>query len=399
MFLLFSGTFVTSFDRGSIGAASSTMMKDLGLNAKDMGYVLSAFGWGYLAFMIPSGVMADRFGAKKTLGYAAIVWSFFSAITGSVSSLLQLIFCRTGVGLGESAVNPVNTKIVKSHFDSHMRGIAVGLYLSGFRLGLAAAPVVMVFLIQSYSWRDAFYMTGGASLLWVVLWKLTYHEAEKEVLVSAPARIPWMKLIRYRSMIGLVLCKFFQDYTYYFFVTWLPLYLIQDRHFSLKESGWSSSFPFLLAAVCQPLAGIGSDWLAKNGFSLTVARKTPVIVLQLLATIVVIAGYADSAVLAVWLLSLSLSFESGASAVLAATCAEIAPENGAASASAMMNGAGALAACICPLITGYTVNGTGHFEIALWLGAMMLVLGALSMWLIVGKIEPIRMDDAESSAA
>lgn len=400
LFLLFSGTFVTAIDRGSLGGASTTIMKEMNLNPKQMGYILAAFGWGYAALIVPAGALADRFGAKGTLGWFALTWSLASALSGAAMNRSQLVLCRIGVGFGEAAVNPVNTMIVKSRFPSSLRGTAVGIYLSAFRLGLAVAPVLMAWLIVRTSWRKAFYLTGAGSALWVGLWYFTFTE-KREPANSRRLlpRVPWRLLLKHRNIQGLVLCKFFQDYAYYFFVTWLPAYLAMERGFGLMKSGLFASLPFLAAFLSQPLAGMASDWLIKCGWSRTAARKGPIVVLQLVAAVVVAAGYADSAILAMWLLSLSLACESAASAVLAAACAEVAPLGAAASASGLMNGAGALAACVCPIVTGELVYRSGNFHSALWAGGVMLLLGAFSMWFVVGTIDPIEFPAAETGAA
>src|SRR5690606_30493167 len=139
----------------------------------------------------------------------------------------HVLLFRIGVGVGEAAINPVNTKVVRATFPSEERGTAAGFYLSGFRLGFAAAPVVMAYLIQLWNWRYAFIITGGGSLLWVALWYFTYRESKRESVATGPAeKVPWSKLLRHRSIVGIVLCKFFQDYSFYLFVTWLPAYLV-----------------------------------------------------------------------------------------------------------------------------------------------------------------------------
>jgi len=116
--LLFCGTFVNAVDRGSLGVAAPSIMKELHLNPAMMGVVLSAFFWTYFAMNIPSGTLADRFGAKATLGWAAFVWSFLSALTGAAHSFVQLVLFRIGVGAGEAALQSCNFKVVKSVFPS-----------------------------------------------------------------------------------------------------------------------------------------------------------------------------------------------------------------------------------------------------------------------------------------
>jgi ACS family glucarate transporter-like MFS transporter len=411
VFLLFTGTLISAIDRGSISTAGPEIMKDLRIDPAQFGVILSAFFWAYLAMNIPAGLIADRIGPKTTLALSGLIYSMFTAATGLVSRVGHLILVRLGVGAGEAATLPCNTRIVRATFVSEQRGTAMGWYLSGFRLGFALSPVAMAYLISHYSWRRAFYISGVLSAGWVVLWCLTYVErrdrsATATATTAAPVRQPapatkirWSALLRHRTIVGLVLCKFFQDYTYYLFVTWLPGYLILQRGFSLIKSGWYAAIPWIAAFVFQPLAGGISDGLLRRGVDRTIARKAPIIVMQLLATVVVAAGYARSAVVAVWLLAVSLVFESGSAIVLWTVCAEVAPDEASASVAGIMNTAGALAGILAPIITGVLLKYTGSFNAALLVGGLMFVCGALSMCFVVGKVETIALGEAESARA
>ena len=188
---------------------------------------------------------------------------------------------------------------------------------------------------------------------------------------------------------GLVLCKFFQDYSYYLFVTWLPAYRVMERKLTLIKSGWYGAIPWIVAFLFQPLVGWASDVLIKRGWTATRSRKGLVIAMNLLATVVVFAAYAESAVVAVLLLTLSLAFESASSVLLWTVCAEVAPDRASASVAGIMNSAGALAGIVAPIVTGYLLKTTGHFEEALVVGGAMFVLASLAMGLVVGKVETI----------
>ena len=395
IFLLFTGTLINAIDRGSISTAAPSMMKELNIDATMMGVILSSFFWAYLVLNIPAGLIADRFGPKATLGWSAFLWSVFSALTGTATRFWHVVLFRIGVGAGEAAINPVNTKVVRANFSSAERGMAVGWYLSGFRLGFAAAPVIMAYLIQAYSWRHAFIITGAASLLWVVLWMFTYQEkAVADPTAAAPAKIPWRELLRHRNITGIVLCKFFQDYSFYLFVTWMPAYLIVERKMTLIKGSWYAAIPWIAAFFFQPMAGWFSDRLIRRGQTPTQARKSVIIAMNVLAAVIIFAPYTDSAKIAVALLTLSLAFESASSVILWTVCAEIAPGPAAASVAGIMNPAGALAGIIAPVVTGYLLTTTGKFEAALLVGGIMFVLVSLTMWLVVGKVETIRLSNA-----
>ena len=202
-----------------------------------------------------------------------------------------------------------------------------------------------------------------------------------------------MELIKNRTVLGLILCKFFQDYLFYLFVTWLPAYLIMGRGFTVMKMGWYASLPWIAGFIAQPLVGWFSDWLIKRGISVTVSRKSIIVVMQFMAASVVLAGYVEDAMLAVWLLTLSVACESASTAVLWATCADVAPPNAAGSLAGIMNTAGALAGVLAPTVTGFFVMMTGSFQQALLIGSCMVAFAALSMWFVVGEIKTIPVSD------
>ena len=107
VFLLFTGTFINAIDRGSISTAVPYIMDDLKIDGGMMGVILSSFFWTYLVLNVPTGLVADKLGAKGTLGWSAFVWSMFSAVTGLATRQWQLLIFRMGVGAGEAAVMPV----------------------------------------------------------------------------------------------------------------------------------------------------------------------------------------------------------------------------------------------------------------------------------------------------
>lgn len=394
--LLFLGTFINALDRASLSTTAPYMIHDLQLDAGLMGIILSAFFWSYLLMNIPMGGLADKYGAKSVMGGAAFLWSICSAGTGIARDFLHVILARIGVGVGEAASFPVNAKIVNNNFPSEERGLAIGWYTAGLRLGFAATPIIMAYLISNWSWRDAFIITGFGSLAWVLLWYVTYKEKkisdkENDEQQNPKVTIPWMQLLRHRNAVGLVICKFFQDYLFYLFVTWLPAYLIMGRGFTIMKMGWYASLPWIAGFIAQPLIGWVSDNMIKHGYSVTFSRKSVIILMQLMAASVVAAGYVDDAITAVWLLTLSVACESASTAILWTTCAEVAPQQAAGSLAGVMNTAGALAGILAPTVTGYFVKVTGSFQQALLIGSIMVVFAALAMLFIVGQIKTIEI--------
>jgi len=406
VFLLFSGTFINAIDRASLSAAGPTMMKDLHFDPAVMGIILSAFFWPYALLNIPAGALSDKFGGKRVLGWAAIVWSFASAATGIAGSYFHVILARIGVGVGEAANFPVNAKIVNNTFQSQERGTAIGWYTAGLRLGYAACPLIMAYLLTHWGWRTAFIITGLGSLSWVALWYFTYKERpaenqqapESAITKAPPVKIPWKELLQHRNVIGLVMCKFFQDYLFYLFVTWLPAYLIMARGFTIMKMGTYDSLMWLAGFAAQPLIGWFSDRMIINGVSVTLARKSLIVIMQLFAASVIAVGFIDDTMTAIWLLILCVACESASTSILWTTCTEVAPSYAAGTLAGIMNTAGAFAGMLAPIVTGMVLKITGSFQMALIFGGVMVACAALSMWFIVGELKPIRIEKYEQLA-
>lgn len=389
VFLLFSGTFINAIDRASLSVAVPIMMTGLKLDKTTMGIALSAFFWVYMLASVPVGKLGDKYGAKRTMGWCAALWSVCSALTGSAKNLVSLILARVGVGLGEAASFPISAKIVNNSVHPHRRGTAVAFYSAGLRLGFAVTPILMGWLMVTCGWRAAFFLTGVASLAWVALWIFTCDEVQPDHSQPAQPKIPMFALLKNRTVLGLMLCKFFQDYLFYLFVTWLPGYLVLGRGFSIINMGWCAAVPWVAGCIAQPVMGWLSDALIRRGVSITVSRKSLIVVLQLLAASVVAAGYVSNAMTAVWLLTLSVACESAAAALLWTICTDVAPPSAAGSLAGIKNTAGALAGILAPFVTGYLAEQSGSFQVPLLLGGVMVIFAAACILFVVGELKPI----------
>jgi len=109
--------------------------------------------------------------------------------------------------------------------------------------------------------------------------------------------------------------------------------------------------------------------------------------------------YTDSAMLAMWLMTIAVVFESSASTIMMVTCAEIAPPNAAGAVAGIMNTAAGVAGIAAPLITGILLQITGSFQQAFALASVFIIIAALTMWFVVGKIEQISFDKKPSEAS
>lgn len=394
--LLASGMFINAFDRGALGVAAPVMLKELKMDPGVMGLALSAFYFSYIICMVPVGRFADKYGAKKALGWAAALWSLASAATGFITGLYGLIAARLVVGAGEAAGNPLSAKVINENFPSARRATATGFCLSGTKLGMAAVPVVMGFLLATWNWRVAFIITGIASLLWCAAWYFFYKEDEPQSAQAATmqqASIPWKKLLANRTVVGLMITKFFLDYLWVLFVSWLPAYLVMERGFSIIKMGLYASIPWVLSFVAQPAMGFFSDWLIKKGVSVTKARKYTLVGSQVVAALVITVGFVDDPLLAVLLLTINIIGESASAGIMWTILAEVAPKGMGGTVSSAINTVSSIAGVLAPTITGFIYKFTGSFQMALLVAGIGVCLSICAILFIVPDIKPIELEN------
>ena len=394
--LLTFGTFINAVDRASLSVAVPSIIKDFGIDTVTMGVALSAFFWAYALGNAPAGNLSDRFGTKKVLGWSAVIWSIFSALTGLAQNVYHIMMARFGVGLGEASSLPTNTKIIAANFPSHERGTAVAVSLTGIRIGNAVTPILMAFLIATWGWRAAFVITGLGSLLWCVFWYFGFKDLSevqaREAGKKEKVKIPWKFILTSRSLLGLTVVKFTQDFLQWLFLTWVPGYLVMGRGFSVITMGFYMSLAYATAAIAQPAVGWISDILIKRGWSVNRARKTVQVTLQILSATIIITGYTDLVPVAMFFLVLAISAESICAGHMWTIISEVVPAKLVGSVGGLINTIGSVAGIISPIVTGIIVKVTGSFQLALLIGGCSILVAAVVIIFIVPELKPLTLD-------
>jgi MFS family permease len=391
-----SGTAINTIDRIGLSTAAPLVIKDLHLSPALMGVAFSAFFWPYVLLQIPTGSLADRFGAKLVLGWAAGIWSIASASTAFVSNLVTLAATRIFLGAGESAWFPINVKVINNYFPKEERGFANGLSNGGIRLGSAIAPILMVTLIRSIGWRYAFLITGLGSLIWCVFWYFGFNPGKESSGASLDKHESFAlkELLSKRITIGIVLTKFFNDYLYYLLLTWIPTYLVMEKGFSLTKMGIYASFPWFFGFLGEPIVGGLSDWLIRKGWSVTRSRKSCAVAVQLISGIATMwVGFVSGPIMMVLTLTVAIAFQAASGSMTWTLCTEVAPKRAAGLMGGIMNTGGAVAGVLSPIITGLIFGATGSFRWALVIGGGAVLLASASVLFVLKDLIPISLAD------
>jgi MFS transporter, ACS family, D-galactonate transporter len=415
--MAFLGTTINYVDRANLAVAAPFISDDLKLGSFQTGLVLSGFFWTYAIGQLLAGYLVDRFGARIMYTFSAVWWSVFTAATAITQGFASLLGFRLLLGIGESPAYPSNVKATGEWFPKQERGLATGIYDSGARAGTAAAAPIVAGLIALIGWRGSFVVTGAVGLLWAAAWVWFYRrprrhwmasEAEVECIEAGQDREPegeehrvseaderskirWIDLLRYRTVWGMILGNFCIGFVIYWFVTWFPSYLVEDRGFDLLQVGIFGAMPALVAIPTGWLGGLVADRLVSRGTSLTTARKVCIVGGLLVSLVAVLTLVTPSAILAVALLSLSYGSLTFANASVWSLPTDLAPTPGHnASLAGLMNFAGNAAGVAVSTSVGALLALTGGSYVLPVLTAFgFALLGALIYLFVIRRVAPL----------
>jgi MFS family permease len=375
--------FITYIDRVNVSSAAAGFGKDFDLSKTQIGFVFSAFAYPYLIFQIIGGWVSDRFGAKRTLIVSGLIWAVATVLTGFAGGLVSLVFARVLLGLGEGATFPAATSAMSAWIPKESRGFAQGITHAFARVGNAAAPAMIIFIMVEYGWRWSFYLSGVLSFAWVIAWMFSFTEkpadhpritpeelAEKPEPKKANFNLPWGPL--FKRMFPVTLVYFCYGWTLWLFLSWIPQYFLHSYDMDIKKSAIFASGVFFAGVVGDTLGGIISDRILKSTGSFKKARTNMVIICMLLTllSLLPILFVHDITVSAICL-SAGFFFAELTIGPMWAIPMDIAPEFSG-TASGMMNTGSALAAIISPVVSGYVIDRFDNWELP-FIGSMVLM--------------------------
>lgn len=391
---------VAYLDRVCIATAAPAMRAELGLGDAAMGLVFSAFTFAYALFEVPSGWMADRFGARVTLTRIVAWWSLMTAATGLAAGFASLLMIRLLFGLGEAGAFPSMARVYARWLPRAERGRMFGLaIMTGAFAGAVTQPLVVA-LLGVTTWRHAFALFGVVGLGWAVAWWRWFRDdphqhpaanaAERRLISAGGAEtrvrdeLPWRRLLRSRTLLALCLMYAGAIYGWYFYLTWLPTYLLRGRGFDLTQVGWLAALPLLAIGLGVLAGGWTSDALAYR-FGARTGRRLPGLVGLPLAALAIVGALTTPAPLVSALL---LAAAAGLAALGVAPAWAVCLEIGGVHAgvvSGAMNTFGNLGGALSPVVVGFALERWHSWEAPLWSVAAGYAIAAVA-WLAIDDV-------------
>jgi ACS family hexuronate transporter-like MFS transporter len=313
-----------AYDLGLVDPNATQIENDNNLK-KLYSYISIFFLAAYGISQMFSGKMYDKIGTRKGFVVSALIWGTADMLTSLARGVTSITFFRVLLGLGEAGPWPGSAKSNAEWFPVKERAFAQGFFGAGGSLGSVVAPIVISMLYISFGWKSTFIIVGSLGILWLIPWLIINKkspkehpwitEEEKEYILSGQPENKitndkaksWGELLKDKKSYSVILGRFFLDPIWWMFVNWLPIYLVAVFNLNIKEVAFSAWIPYAGAAVGAIVGGWFSGNLIKKGKSVSVARKTAIVIGAIISLVAMIAAaFASTALTAVLIMAFIL---------------------------------------------------------------------------------------------
>jgi len=407
--LLALGVLVNYFDRVNLSVSHDALVKTFNITPVVFGQLSAAYSWTYAACQLPTGMLLDNFGVRKVSLISIFVWGMASMAAAFAPSVLLFFAARLLLGMGEAPTFPASAKAVGVWFPARERSFATAMFDSTAKLANAIGVPILGLLILQIGWRRSFGFTALLSFGYLAVFALLYREPQRFFirnfvrrdsgvsdfdLVLAPP-IPLSRLLRERKVLGAAIGSGAYNYVFYLLLTWLPTYLVQTQHITLRQSFLFTGAPWLVAACCGLLiGGVLVDLLIKRGFNASAVRRTVLIAGTCCGLGIAGAAFAHSITSALVSITIAIGGLSAASPVLWSLPTLLVPNSSAGRVGGIMNFSNQISAIAAPILTGLTVELTNSYMWAFVIPTVYILVGIAAYATMLGRIEVIDVREA-----
>lgn len=365
-------------------------------------FFMIAYGFSQLF----SGKLYDKIGTRRGFLVSVLIWGTADALTSLARGKISLTAFRMMLGLGEAGPWPGATKSNAEWFPQNERALGQGMFNAAASIGSILAPIIILMLYLSVGWKMTFVIVGSLGLLWVIPWLIINKKGPKEhpwitpeereyILTNQPEANAntvdrgksWGELLSNKKNYSVILGRFFLDPIWWMFVTYLPMYLVEQYNLNIRELAFSAWVPYVGAMVGSLSGGWFSGYLIRKGKTVDKARKTAMFIGGSIIVPAVIASVlAPNAVLAVILMAFVLGGFQFTMTNIQTLPSDLHGGKSVGSLAGLGGAAAVLGTILAILFAGYISS----WPLLFGLLAALVPLSLISIWVTVGKIEQIK---------
>ncbi len=387
--MLGMAVFINYVDRGNLATAGPLIRDEMHLTNTQFGILISAFFWTYTPAQLLTGWLAQRFNTYTVLALGLGLWGLATASMGLAHGFTMLLGLRILLGVGESVAFPCSSKLIAEHVPPNQLGKANASVSLGLVLGPAFGTLVGGLVMAHYGWRPSFIGFGLISLLWLAPWLLLVEKPNRIATTRSDSGPRYLTLVKMRPAWGAAIGHFCGIYGFYFVISWLPLYLVKVRGFSLAEMAQVGGAIYFIAAMSSIVGGIIIDRLITSGRPASRVLKTTQVGAMIGSAICLLVCAIATPLISIIALCCSGIFSGVANNGVYIIGQTLAGPKAAGKWIGFQNCLGNVAGIVGPIITGYAVDRTGSYVVAFGIAGFVLLFGVIGWGLMITEIAPI----------
>jgi MFS transporter, ACS family, hexuronate transporter len=409
-FLVSAAIAISYLDRQTFPVAIGEIGKEIHISNSIKATLDSAFLLTYGLMYVGGGRLMDILGTRRGFLIIMVFWSLACASHGLSGGVIALAASRLLLGMGEGGGFPAATRVVAEWFPINERATAMGIINAGTGVGGIIAPPVIAWIILHTgwfgmsSWRWVFFITGALGLMWTVWWSFSYFPPEKhrnlssaerehlqsvmEKTEAAPPKIPMLELLRFQETWGVVGAKFLSDAAWYFYMFWLPKYLLDARGFDIKGVGSVAWIPFAAAAIGCLVGGGLSSRLLHRGYSVNASRKIALGASAVMMPCVMLVPYV-SVPWVIFLFSVAFFGQQSWSTLVMILPTDLFPKHALGTVAGFVGLGGALGGVVLGKLAGYLLDHGFSYTPVLIIAGSLHILAFLLILAMVRSLKPL----------
>jgi MFS transporter, ACS family, hexuronate transporter len=421
--ILVSAAIVLSYlDRQTLPWTLTEIKKDYDFSDQVKALFDSAFLFSYGLMYLGGGWLLDRMGTRRGFLFIMIFWSLacmsqglaanygVAAMGGVAFALIMLVVSRFLLGAGEGGGFPAATRAVTEWFPVNERSTAMGIINAGTAVGAVLAPW-MISLVLRYTgwfglapWRWVFILSGALGLLWTVWWVLEYRspeehpklqETERSFILAGQAggasknAVPFAELFRHKEVWAVVGAKFLTDAAWYFYMFWLPKFLMEMFNLKFNAATSVGWIPYAAAGVGCLVGGGMSSWLLNRKVSLNASRKIALGASAAFMPWVMLVPQMDSVAWVIFIFSLAFFGQQSWSTLVMILPTDMIPRQSVGTVAGMVGLGGAMGGIVLGQVAGYMRDHEYSYTPILIISGSLHVLAFILICLVIPRIRQV----------
>lgn len=369
--LVLTATTINYVDRQIIGLLKPILEVEFNWSESDYSKIVMAFSAAYAIGLLTMGRVIDFLGTKWGYSISVIIWSLAGMAHALSRNLAQFATVRIVLGVGEAGNFPAAMKVVSEWFPKREKATATGIINAGASIGVVCALLITPLILNYYSWKEVFWITGLLGFVWFILWWIFYEIPTRQKRITAEELnyiqndqeefqtdkpLPWKRLLTIPQTWAVVFGKFFIDPIYWFFLFWLPSYFSATYGLDLKKPSLPLMIIYLATTVGSIAGGYVSSSLVKKGWSTLKARKITLLTVAILELMVIGIQFVHHVWVAVALLSIAVALHQAWATNVFTLAADLFPKETVSSVAGLAGMSGAVGGIIFPMLVGYLLD-------------------------------------------